>query len=83
MTDHTAAHDDAVACVYWAEREFLLVSGSWDASIKVWQYGGHQAIRCLAQFHEHETSVTCVQMSSGRTMVASGDIDGSLIHLQA
>lgn len=75
------AHDDAVSAVCLAGGNRVL-SGSWDASLKLWQMRESELARQpLMEFTEHEDEIKCVCVAppdSKPQLAASGAVDGSL-----
>ncbi len=75
VIDTVSAHDDAVSCL--CLRRDILISGSWDATVKVWQFKGNSLNRLpLAEFTDHDTEIHCVDVDTQCTVAASGAADG-------
>jgi len=78
VLDTLYAHDDAVSsmCV----DKDLLVTGSWDSTVKVWKARptGIDKAPC-ADFVDHESEVKCVALNKDRNIIASGAVDGKII----
>lgn len=60
-------HDDAVSSLSWSPLRNILISGSWDCTIKVWhayEPGGKCRIqdRLVAQL-DHDSKITCLKIS--------------------
>jgi len=70
------AHDDAVASL--ALNETRLVSGSWDASVKVWDCAD-LGKRPLMDLVDHESEVKSVAIDSSGQVAASGAEDGTIL----
>uniref|UniRef100_A0A6B2KXN1 BEACH domain-containing protein n=1 Tax=Arcella intermedia TaxID=1963864 RepID=A0A6B2KXN1_9EUKA len=77
VVDTTYAHDDAVSSMI--NDDDLLVTGSWDSTVKVWKVrpSGVEKVP-LADFVDHEAEVKCLDMNKERNLVASGGLDGKI-----
>lgn len=77
----TMAHNDAVTDISW--NCGILATASWDATAKIWQYNQQQCLRpyncneLLAEL-DHETGVTCVDLSSDNLLLVSGTSEGHI-----
>jgi factor associated with neutral sphingomyelinase activation len=71
-----SAHDDAVSSVAFAND--VLVSGSWDTSVKVWDVspGSNFSKHCVCVLSEHECEVRSVDLKSDSALAVSGSDDG-------
>lgn len=81
MQQQLVAHDDAVGCL--AQSRTHLASGSWDSTVKLWQWTPQGLSRDpLLTVFDHDTQVNCVAMmnadaSAGAdNMVLSGGDNG-------
>jgi len=70
------AHEDAVASL--AINDQRLVSGSWDATVKVWDCTDMNK-RPLMDLVDHDNEVKCVALDSSGQVAASGAEDGTII----
>jgi WD40 repeat protein len=72
-TSNINAHDDAVSCLAStsAESNAMLVSGSWDSSVKVWNI---ETSSPLMAWGEHESEIKCCAIDDN--LVLSGDTSG-------
>eukprot|EP00003_Mantamonas_plastica_P029449 TRINITY_DN697_c0_g1_i8.p1 TRINITY_DN697_c0_g1~~TRINITY_DN697_c0_g1_i8.p1 ORF type:complete len:766 (-),score=276.56 TRINITY_DN697_c0_g1_i8:87-2384(-) len=79
VSDVIQAHDDAVSCL--AFNNNFVVSGSWDASVRLWKYKEGSGIGAvpLAEFVEHETEINCLDVNSDATVAVSGSKDGTYV----
>ncbi|XP_078680116.1 protein FAN-like [Branchiostoma floridae x Branchiostoma belcheri] len=80
ILDTVLAHDDAVSCIQY--QDGLLVSASWDSTVKLWEckIGGgakKQQLQLLAEL-DHDSGVVCACVDAENTRVASGTEDGTL-----
>lgn len=66
-------HTHHVTCVSYNLRGNLLVSGSSDENLRIWDIRGGKCLRTLAA---HSDPVTSVEFSCDGTLVASGSQDG-------
>jgi len=65
--DSVRAHEDAVSCLSWGSKNQVLVSGSWDCSVRVWQgMADGRRIKpsssLIAQF-DHDAHITCLSLT--------------------
>jgi len=65
--DSVRAHEDAVSCLAWGTKNQVLVSGSWDCSVRVWQgMADGRRIKpsssLMAQF-DHDAHITCLSLT--------------------
>ncbi|KAM9976678.1 hypothetical protein ACTFIR_010522 [Dictyostelium discoideum] len=76
-------HSDAVSCLKLHNNN-ILVSGSWDSSVKVWrthrQSNGAISIEKtpIADFVDSDTEIRSIDISSNGTMFCAGSSDGYL-----
>lgn len=73
------AHDDAVSCLFLQGN--ILVSGSWDATVKLWEFRTHNNSVYkipIAVFIDHETAVHSVTLDSKANLCASGTAEGTV-----
>ncbi|PNF22132.1 hypothetical protein B7P43_G06803 [Cryptotermes secundus] len=65
--DSVRGHEDAVSCLAWGNKNQILVSGSWDCSVRVWQ-GMAEGRRIkpssslIAQF-DHDAHISCLSVT--------------------
>ncbi|XP_072024442.1 protein FAN-like [Amphiura filiformis] len=84
VLDTLVAHDDAVSSLWL--RDNLLVTASWDSTVKVWLCGGLQTscggkmeAELLAEL-DHDTGVTCVDVNKEATHILSGTREGAVYY---
>jgi WD40 repeat protein len=65
--DSVRGHEDAVSCLAWGNKNQILVSGSWDCSVRIWQ-GMAEGRRIkpssslIAQL-DHDAHISCLSMT--------------------
>ena len=75
-----AVHSDVVTCLGWERGEGLLVSGSADSSLMVWEVeGGRVGERPVHVLYGHDDEVTCVAVNVDLDVIVSGSLDGTVI----
>ncbi|KAH3744075.1 protein FAN [Pelomyxa schiedti] len=78
VSDYLCAHDDAVSCL--CMRGDVLLSGSWDTSVKVWQCNNSSFHKsALHEFARNDSAVRCVSANAHATIAVSGSEDGTLV----
>jgi WD40 repeat protein len=65
--DSVRGHEDAVSCLAWGSKNQVLVSGSWDCSVRVWKgMADGRRIKpsssLMAQF-DHDAHITCLSLT--------------------
>jgi len=79
---YNGAHRDAISCMDW--NKGVLATGSWDASVKVWQCNDINAYQVnlehdlLSQL-EHENQVSAVALCPDNSQLVSGTRDGRVV----
>jgi factor associated with neutral sphingomyelinase activation len=79
------AHDDAVSALQLCEESNMLVSGSWDSTVKVWDVVPGSDFRKLpsTSFSDHDCAVKCIGVSTASNdrgnVVAAGSENGSIV----
>jgi factor associated with neutral sphingomyelinase activation len=78
VLDTIGGHDDAVSCL--CLRGTVLASGSWDATVRLWQFKSDGSLSRvpLAVFIEHDTAVHAVTLDARAELLASGTADGTV-----
>jgi len=72
------AHDDAVSCLFL--HNDLLFSGSWDSTVKVWQFKSSGVVKSpIAEFYDNETEVKSICGDPTGKLVVYGAEDGSIV----
>lgn len=75
VVDSALAHDDAISCMDL--RDDILVSGSWDSTLKVWKVLPSGIDKSpIADFVDNDSEINGVALHSHLT--ASGAADGAL-----
>jgi len=82
VIDTLHGHEDAVSCLAWSPSRKIIISGSWDCSVKIWRsYHSGTKIKpaeyLIAQL-DHESKVTAVDVSRNENLLGSGTEDGEL-----
>ncbi|XP_025263556.1 protein FAN isoform X2 [Camponotus floridanus] len=82
VIDVLQGHEDAVSCLAWSPTHQVIISGSWDCTAKVWhEYTSGSKIKpveCFIAQLDHDSKVTCINISRDDTMLVSGTEDGEL-----
>lgn len=62
ITDSMFAHDDAVTCMAWGQKSGVLVTGSSDCTVKLWEglNTKNSLIDCLKGHFDHNSHVVCL-----------------------
>ncbi|CEP19346.1 hypothetical protein [Parasitella parasitica] len=76
-TRYLTGHDDSVYCLVWVGPN-LIVSGSRDRSIKLWNLSNQQDALVLTKTH-HDGSVLCLRASTDMTWMVSGSSDSTCL----
>ncbi|XP_033626549.1 protein FAN-like [Asterias rubens] len=85
IVDKLMAHDDAVSAL--CLQDGVLVTASWDSTVKVWTVEdlckeGNGVVRLnnaqMTAELDHETGVSCLDVSSDNSLVLSGTRDGTV-----
>lgn len=71
------AHRDAISCMDW--RSGVLATGSWDATVKVWQCHEVNLEHDLLAQLEHSSQVSCLSLCPDNSQLVSGTRDGSVV----
>lgn len=78
IAETLSSHHAAVSAL--AVQDELLVSASWDSSIKVWERRGRKyASMPIGDLQEHNSEVLAVALSPDKRLVVSGDSSGMLV----
>ncbi|RNA18151.1 CMT1A duplicated region transcript 1 [Brachionus plicatilis] len=65
-------HAGSIKCMYICEAKKIVVTGSYDTSIRVWSIENG---KCLRIFQGHQQTVNCISMDDERDRVISGSGD--------
>jgi COMPASS component SWD3 len=68
-----SGHSSFVFCVRYNPQANLIVSGSFDESVKIWDV---RRGRCMKTLPAHSNPVSGVDVSFDGTLIASGGFDG-------
>ncbi len=76
MVDSAQAHDDALSCMSMSDD--VLVSGSWDSTLKVWKVLPSGIDKpAIADFVDNDSEINCVAIHSH--LIAAGAADGACL----
>nr|XP_012149911.1 PREDICTED: protein FAN isoform X2 [Megachile rotundata] len=82
VIDILPGHDDAISCLALSPSRQIIISGSWDCTVKLWQsYISGTKIKpakCLIAQLDHDSKVTCINISRDETLLVSGTDDGEI-----
>ncbi|KAK0098497.1 hypothetical protein PV326_007758 [Microctonus aethiopoides] len=82
IIDTLTGHEDAISCLAWSPSRNIIISGSWDCSAKIWHsYVSGKKIKpqeCLIAQLDHDSKVTCLNISSNEELLGSGTEDGEI-----
>lgn len=82
VIDTLKGHEDAVSCLVLSPSRQIIISGSWDCTAKVWRsYISGSKIKpaeCLIVQLDHDSKVTCIDISRDEKLLASGTEDGEI-----
>lgn len=65
-------HSGTVKCLYVCESKGILVTGSYDTSVRCWSI---ESGKCLAIFQGHQQTVSCLGMFDEYGRIISGSLD--------
>ncbi|XP_048576936.1 protein FAN isoform X2 [Nematostella vectensis] len=82
VLDTTTGHDDAISCLCW--NDGILVTASWDSTVKVWKFmpapeGRKPAPPSILAELDHDTEVNSVDLDPTNTLVVTGTMDGNVL----
>lgn len=77
-THYLTGHDDSVYCLVWVGPN-LIVSGSRDRTIKLWNLERKQSSSLVLTKTHHEGSVLCLRVSLDMTFLVSGSSDATCL----
>ncbi|XP_032667733.1 protein FAN-like isoform X2 [Odontomachus brunneus] len=82
VIDILQGHVDAVSCLAWSSARQVIISGSWDCTAKIWRgYISGSKIKpaeCFIAQLDHDSKVTCIDISRDDAILVSGTEDGEL-----
>ncbi|KAK6620988.1 hypothetical protein RUM43_011291 [Polyplax serrata] len=73
---YVVSHSDEISCFVITMDNTMVITGSKDQSLKVWQLAGGKLTQVLVGHTDH---VTCVAVSMNKSQVISGSKDSNLI----
>lgn len=73
------AHDAAVSCMATNSSGRMLVTGSWDSTLKVWSVRGSKQISCIGAVYDHESEVTALDVDASGSLVLSASKRGDVL----
>lgn len=65
-------HAGSIKCIYVCEAKKIVITGSFDTSIRVWSIDNG---KCLRIFQGHQQTVNCLSMDDERDKIVSGSSD--------
>ncbi|XP_058806597.1 protein FAN-like [Phymastichus coffea] len=75
-------HEDAISCLVYSKVHNIIISSSWDCTIKIWHTLSPDKIlklvECFIAELDHDSQVTCISISKDETLLASGTLDGEI-----
>lgn len=67
VIDTLLGHEDAISCLAYSSKYNVIISGSWDCTVKIWRsYTSGTKIKvaeCFVAQLDHDCKVTCVNLS--------------------
>ncbi len=72
------AHDNSIIDLVYIPKHKIIVTASWDCSIKTFRYVGN-VIDNEDHFYDHENQITALAVNNEENIVAFGDIEGNVI----
>lgn len=85
VLDSFSGHDDAVSCLRLLPGDDYLVTGSWDASVRLWPYrstnGGARAAQQVTLLLEGDSQINCIDCNPAGNLVCAGSADGLIAFL--
>ena len=76
MKNFLKTHNGGFNCLAVSSDGKLLVTGSIDATVRVWDFFERKQIAC---YEEHKSDITCLVISKNSNFTVSGSIDKTLI----
>lgn len=81
VLDSLHGHDDAVSCICW--KNDILLTSSWDSTVKVWQFTPPSSARSFtpAEFMvqlDHDSGVTYMSLDDDCELLVTGTKDGQI-----
>ncbi|XP_057671773.1 protein FAN-like [Diorhabda carinulata] len=79
VSDKIVAHQDAVTCLCLDIKTNVVISGSTDCTVKIWNgLNNNKFIHCLKNQLEHNSAINCLSLNSNNNNLAVGTEDGDL-----
>ncbi|XP_056631218.1 protein FAN-like isoform X3 [Diorhabda sublineata] len=79
VSDKIVAHQDAVTCLCLDMKTNVVISGSTDCTVKIWNgLNNNKFIHCLKNQLEHNSAINCLSLNSNNNNLAVGTEDGDL-----
>ncbi|KAJ8681165.1 hypothetical protein QAD02_016952 [Eretmocerus hayati] len=82
IVDTLPAHSDRVSGLAFSKTHQIIISSSWDCTIKIWKCPNSdkkiKLLDCFVAELDHDSQVTCIDVSRDETMLVSGTEEGEI-----
>ncbi len=75
---NVSGHTNTVLCLAFKPNSYVLASGSWDDTIRIWDVGDNTNLRHVSALRGHTDDVLSVAWSPDGRTLASGSSDGTV-----
>eukprot|EP01006_Ploeotia_vitrea_P017293 TRINITY_DN48389_c0_g2_i1.p1 TRINITY_DN48389_c0_g2~~TRINITY_DN48389_c0_g2_i1.p1 ORF type:complete len:937 (+),score=108.29 TRINITY_DN48389_c0_g2_i1:176-2812(+) len=79
VADNTHAHDSAISAIALSSDDKIVMSASWDATVKMWQLTNSNIQRMSVNIAEHDEEVQCIDINPTNNLAVSAASDGSVV----